>query len=59
MTHDHFWIRARKISPMRRNRPDGAILGLQQEPRTMSVLAAAHTWQATLKQRMKRMRYPH
>ena len=59
MTHDNFRIGPRKISPPRRNRPNNAILGLQQEPFPMPVLAAADAWQPPCKQWMKRMRDPH
>ena len=55
----HLGIRAHEISPLRRNRPDRAIFGLQQKAFTLSVGASSNTRQLPRELRMKRVRDPN
>jgi len=58
MTHDDFWIRACKIGPLRRNRPYGGAVNLQQEAFAITVVFA-DAGELSPEQRVERMRHPH
>jgi hypothetical protein len=59
IAHDDFRIRAHKISPLRGDRPNCGIIGLQQKAFAIAVVSPVDTWQLPCEQRMKRMRDPH
>jgi len=44
---------------LRRNRPYGCVINLQQQPLAISVISLADAGEPSPKQRMKRMRDPH
>jgi len=45
--YGEFRIQARKFSPLRWNRPYGAIVCLQQQPFAMPIVSPADAWQPT------------
>jgi len=59
MAHDDFRIQTHKVSPLRRDRPDSAVVGLQQNAFAMAVVPPADAGQLPSEQRVKRMRDPH
>ena len=59
MPDDHFPIRAHKISPLRRNRPNRAVVHLQQEALAVTVVSLADARELLSAQRVERMRDPH
>jgi hypothetical protein len=59
MTHDDLWIRAHKISPLRRNRPYGGAVSLQQEAFAIPVVSFADTGKLSPEQWVEGMRDPH
>ena len=59
MTHDDLWIRAHKIGPLRRNRPYGSAVTLQQEAFAIPVVSFADAGKLSPEQWVERMRDPH
>jgi hypothetical protein len=59
MTHDDLWIRARKIGPLRRNRPYGGAVNPQQEAFAIPVVSFADTGKLPPEQWVEWMRDPH
>lgn len=59
MTHDDFGIRAYKIGPLRRNRPYGGAVNLQQEAFAIAVVSFADAGKLSPEQRVEGMRHPH
>ena len=57
--HDHLQILVRKISPLRRHRPNGAFEVLQQNTLAMEVVPPADTRQPSPKLRVKRVRHAY
>jgi hypothetical protein len=57
--HDYFWIRVPKIGPLRRNRPYGCVVNLQQQALAISIVSFADAGDPSPEQRMKRMRDLH
>jgi hypothetical protein len=47
-THHDFRIRARKIGPSHRNRPNPAAVRLQQKPRAIAIVSLSHAAQLPL-----------
>ncbi len=59
MTHDDFWIRVHKVGPLRRNRPYGSDIILQQEAFAISVMSFTDAGKLSPEQWVKWMRDPH
>lgn len=59
MTHDDLWIWAHKIGPLRRNRPYGGVINLQQEALAIPVVSFADTGKLSPEQRVEWMRDLH
>jgi hypothetical protein len=59
MPDDDFRIQADKIGPLRRNRPDGGVVGLQQEPLAVTVVSLANARELLSAQRVEWMRDPY
>ncbi len=59
MTDDDLWIRAYKIGPLRRNRPYGSAVILQQEAFAIPVISFADAGKLSPEQWVEWMRDPH
>jgi hypothetical protein len=59
VTHDDFWVQAHEIGPLRRNRPHGGAVSLQQETLAVPVVSFADAGKLSPEQWVKRMRHPH
>jgi hypothetical protein len=58
MTHDDLWIWVYKIGPLRRNRPYGGVINLQQEAFAVPVVSFADTGKLPPEQWVEWMRHP-
>ena len=59
MTHDDLWIRTHKIGPLRRNRPYGGAVALQQEAFAIPVVSLADAGKLPPEQWVEWMHHPH
>ena len=59
VAHDNFRVQAHEIGPLRRNRPYGSAVSLQQETFAVSVVSFADAGKLSSEQWVKWMRHPH
>ena len=57
MTDDDLRIRAHKIGPLRRNRPYGAVINLQQEAFAIAIVSSADAGELPAEQRVEWVRH--